>query len=74
MGKVQEEELDSCRAAGERGSAIRRDEGPGETKGVSPGAIYVACVGHKTAPDESGANVDEVTRLSSCPPLSVRTI
>ena len=28
-----------CRAAGERGPVSRRDEGPGETEGVSPGAI-----------------------------------
>ena len=42
-GKVQEEELNSCRAAGERGPATRRDEGPGETEGVSPGAICAAC-------------------------------
>jgi hypothetical protein len=41
-GKVQEEELDSCRAAGERGPATGRDEGPGETEGVSPGAIWAA--------------------------------
>ena len=38
-GKVQEEELDSCRAAGERGPATKRDEGSGATAGVSPGAI-----------------------------------
>ncbi len=36
---MQEEELDSCRAAGERGPVAKRDEGPGETEGVSPGAI-----------------------------------
>ena len=42
-GKVQEEELDSCRAAGERGPATRRDEGPRETEGVFPGAICTAC-------------------------------
>jgi hypothetical protein len=36
---VQEEELDSCRAAGERGPVVKRDEGSGETEGVSPGAI-----------------------------------
>ena len=37
-GQVQEEELDSCRPefTGEVG---QRDEGPGETEGVSPGAI-----------------------------------
>ena len=29
----------SCRAAGERGPVIKRDEGPGETEGVSPGEI-----------------------------------
>ena len=28
-----------CREAGERGSATKWDEGPGETEGVSPGAI-----------------------------------
>jgi hypothetical protein len=28
QGKVQEEELDSCRAAGER-VRVKRDEGPG---------------------------------------------
>ena len=38
-GKVQEEELDLCRAAGERRPAAKRDEGPGETEGVSPCAI-----------------------------------
>jgi len=38
-GKVQEEELDSCRAADGRRSA-KRDEGSGETEGVSPGAIF----------------------------------
>ena len=38
-GKVQEQELDSCRAAGERGPVVKRDEGSGETEGVSPGAI-----------------------------------
>jgi len=39
LGKVQEEKLDSCRAAGERGPATRRDEGLGETEEVSSGAI-----------------------------------
>ena len=34
-GKVQEEELDSCRAADERRSA-QRDEGAGETEEGSP--------------------------------------
>ena len=38
-GKVQEEELDSCRAGGERRPVAKRDEGPGETEGVSSGAI-----------------------------------
>ena len=57
---MQEEELDSCRADGERGPANKRDGGPEESEGVFPGAICVACVGHKTAPDESGASVDEV--------------
>ena len=36
---MREEELDSRRAAGERGPVKKRDEGPGETEGVSPGAI-----------------------------------
>jgi hypothetical protein len=36
---VQEEELDSCRAADERGPVMKPEEGPGETEGVSPGGI-----------------------------------
>jgi hypothetical protein len=48
-GQVQEEELDSCRAAGERGPVAKRDEGPGETEGVSPGA-FVRRVGTKIGP------------------------
>ena len=37
---MREEELDSRRAAGERGPVKKGgDEGPGETEGVSPGAI-----------------------------------
>jgi hypothetical protein len=31
-GKVQEEELDSCRAAGERGAGKKRDEGAGRNR------------------------------------------
>jgi len=31
-GKVQEEELDSCRAAGERGPELRRAEGAGRNQ------------------------------------------
>jgi hypothetical protein len=31
-GKVQEEELDSCRAAGERGPVARQDEGAGRNQ------------------------------------------
>jgi hypothetical protein len=40
---VQEGGTSSCRAAGEREPATGRDEGPGETEGVSPGAICPAC-------------------------------
>jgi hypothetical protein len=54
---VQEEELDSCRAAGERGPVVKRDEGSGETEGVSPGAIC-GLLGHSLAPDESGARLE----------------
>ena len=43
----------SCRAAGERGPAPRRDGGPGETEGVSPGAISK----REMAPEKSGAGV-----------------
>jgi hypothetical protein len=35
---VTDSELDSCRAAGERGPERKLDEGPGETCQVSPGA------------------------------------
>ena len=38
VGTVQKEERLS-RAAGERGPAVKRGEGPGETEGVSLGAI-----------------------------------
>ena len=36
QGQVQEEELDSCRAAGERRPVKKRDEGWGETEAGSP--------------------------------------
>lgn len=36
---MQEEELGSCREAGERGPEAKRDERSGETEGVSPGAM-----------------------------------
>ena len=60
-----------CRAAGERGPATRRDEGPGETEGVSPGADPRGMSRHKRAPDESGAKGGVESRLlSSCSSLS----
>ena len=39
QGKVQEEELDSGAQPASGGREWKRDEGPGETEGVSPGAI-----------------------------------
>ncbi len=40
-GKAQTENV-FCRAAGERRPVRKRDESPGETEGVSPGAILRA--------------------------------
>jgi hypothetical protein len=42
-GLVQEGGTSSWRAAGERGPVAKRDEGLGETEGVSPGAICSPC-------------------------------
>jgi hypothetical protein len=67
---VQEEELDSCRAADERGPVAKRDEGPGEPKGCLP-ARFQALLRHKTAPDESGAGMEESRLLSFLSPLSL---
>ena len=48
--------MSSCRAAGERRPERKRDESPGETKAVSPGAARKRWhPSKKKAPDESGA-------------------
>ena len=44
------------------GRAAEQDEGPGETEGVSPGAISI----HKAAPDESGAWMKGLGCFLSC--------
>ena|SRR5271168_2101651 len=54
-GKVQEGGTSSCRAAGERRPESKREESPGETKAVSPGAARMRRKLQKDAPDESGA-------------------
>ena len=58
-----QEELDSCREAGEQGPAAKRDEGSGETEGVSPGAIWLP-VDTQSGPGRI-RGLDEGSRLPS---------
>src|ERR1700735_901690 len=46
--------MSSCRAAGERRPESKWEEGPGETKAVSPGPARKRWHLKKEAPDESG--------------------
>jgi len=71
---VQEEELDSRRAAGERGrqpGGMRVREKP---KGCLPARFMWHVLGTKRPRTNPGPMWMKFTRLSSCPSLSVRTI
>ncbi len=56
-GKVQKGDVFG-RAAGERGPVSKRDEGPGETEGVSSGAIRGNVT--QSGPGNSGARIKKV--------------
>ena len=68
---MQEEELDFCRGAGKRGPVTPRDEGPGETEGVSPGAICAAYLETKRPRTNSGPKFKGFMPLSFLLSLSL---